>query len=159
MTEILFGDINAFTDALIELYIKEADIPEVIRIPHWPRGLRTVKIDLGLRDYLYPVLSESSGMFRIERRQHYIEFVVYHDGVFKFSFAGTKPPIFSRSDHKNEIDRVRTLILFRQFKDEICAKLLEVIQEDVGPHNEIAGMIEDALSPFIPYIVADDLSS
>jgi len=158
MTEPLLGDINAFTYALIELYIKETKIPEVVKIPHWPMALRTVKIDLGFRDYLYPVLSETSGMFRVERRQHFVEFSVYRDGVFRFSFSGTKPPLFSRSDEKNEIDRIRALVLFRQFKDEICEKLLEVLKQDVAPHNETMTMLEDALAPFIPYIIADKMS-
>ena len=67
-----------------------------------------------------------------------------------------RPVYWACSDHDKNTSRLGALMLFNQFKGEILSKVMTEFKNSI--HNDIAGTIQKAFEPFVPFAVADLLS-
>ena len=159
------------------LEIKDTNIPK-FTMPYWPQGV-LISGYLGRRDYNVPSL-QNSGLLSWNEGKHKISFLVDVKGAIRFDFHGSFKklrdfPVFDRelchgeyestyhrpvywacSDHDKNTSRLGALILFDQFKSEILLKVLAEFKN--SSHNDIAGVINKAFDPFVPFAAADILS-
>ena len=63
------------------------------------------------------------------------------------------------SESGEDISRLQAVILFDQLKEVIFAKILQKLRGGVGQHNETIAMVEKAMQPFIPFLVAEELEN
>ena len=159
MDENFIKDLRSFLEKISELQIKEINVPENLKIPNWPKSVGTATIYLGKRNYLYPVYTEQSGMLCFITKRQKIIFDIFADGTWRFRINGFGSPDFYMCTYTDKnLTRVRALFLLHQFKEEIFSKLLEILKDCAPEHNNIVSMVEKALEPFIPSIVAEQLS-
>ena len=100
-----------------------------------------------------------TGMLRFVKKSHWITFIIRDDGTFQVHFRGWRRPIWSGSHEDRNIERVKALILFQQFKDELFARILQQLRRDLKSHEQVVEMVRQAFEPFIPFVVMDQLSS
>ena len=179
MKNTISDSVMDLVDQIKELQIDSTDVPK-FTVPYWPKGL-LINGYLGKRDYRVPTLRES-GMLSWKVGRNKISFLVDVKGAIRFDFHGPFKgwrsfPVFdielcpgsyygrvpyhkliywACSDHDKNTSRLGALVLFDQFKLEILAKVLSEIKG--SNHNDIAGMIQKAFEPFVPFAVADMLS-
>jgi hypothetical protein len=151
-------DIGIFAENLAELQIKAVEVPKSIKIPNWPKAAGHVRIKLGTRGYLYPIQTGETGMWRLVSKCRRLTFSVGQNGTFGF-FVGTFEPCYEGTDDYSSLQRIRALVLFHQFKEEILLKIIQKLKADLGNHNQVVAMVEKAIEPFVPFWVADQLSS
>lgn len=148
-----------FTEELTKLEIKEIKVPTNLKLPNWPSAVDKLNVKLGKRNYVYPTKAEVTGMLRLVRKSHWITFKIFSNGAFQVHFSGWLSPMWSGSHEDQNLERVRVLILFHQFKDELFARVLQQLRHDLGHHAQVAEMVRQAFEPFIPFVVMDQLSS
>ena len=177
MKNAIYDSVTDLVDQIKELQIDSTDVPK-FTVPYWPKGL-LINGYLGKRDYRVPTLRES-GLLSWKVGRNKISFLVDVKGAIRFDFQGPfkgwrsfpvfdrelchgdfgttyhKPVYWACSDHDKNTSRLGALVLFDQFKLEILAKVLSEIRG--SNHNDIAGMIQKAFEPFVPFAVADMLS-
>ncbi|MBI2120715.1 MAG: hypothetical protein HYT94_03785 [Parcubacteria group bacterium] len=170
MKEINLGDLGVFVEALEELKIKTPDVPKNLKIPNWPEAAGAVTISLGRRECVFPTQSVHTAMFRMDKETFMVTFNLRKNGTFAFRLMVFVPNFFKGehledySHHSTETDsyydlyRMQALVLFHQFQEEICAKLIEKLKADLPEHDRTMEMVEKAMAPFIPFLVADTLS-
>lgn len=159
MATIDLKDLGIFAENLAELQIKEVEVPQNVKIPNWPKAAGYVKIKLGKKDYIYPTKAKETGMLHLIRKRHRVSFLIKEDGTFQVDFCGIGSPTCSGTFESNNLERVRALVLFHQFKEELLPKIIQKLKADLGNHNQVVAMVEKALEPFVPFLVADQLSS
>ena len=152
-------DLGIFAENLAELQIKAVEVPQNIKIPNWPKEAGAIRIKLGKRDYIYPTKASETGMLCLTKKRHRVSFRVREDGTFRVDFWGFRAPMYSGTFENNNIERIRALELFHQFKEEILLKIIQKLKADLGNHNQVVAMVEKAIEPFVPFLVADQLSS
>jgi len=54
--------------------------------------------------------------------------------------------------------RLRALVLFHQFKDEIFTLIIQKLKADLEGYNHVIEEVKRAFEPFVPFVVADALS-
>ena len=107
--------------------------------------------------------------------RHKISFHINNKGAIKFDFHGLfGRPVFDRkfgfdsydivvgwasSDYEENLSRPAALILFDRFKIEIFAKILAELKNTVPVHNQVVDAVTKVFELFIPFLVADQLSS
>lgn len=159
LTNLTSMNIRSFAEELVNLEIQEVEVPKNTRLPNWPKAAGEVTVKLGKRDYIYPIKAEMTGMLRLVRKNHWITFKIRSDGTFQVRFFGWRRPIWSGSHEDQNLDRVKALILFHQFKAELFARVLQQLKYDLQPHNQVVEMVRQAFEPFIPFVVMDQLIS
>ena len=157
MRTLDLGEMNGLLNEINEIEVDDIHVPNKIRIPFWPEVCGKMEADLGERDFYYPVNGATSGLLRFEYRTDRIVFVVEMDGTFDFKIGRyqTSRGVF----HDEKIGRARTLLLFHQFKMEIFAKLIAQIKTDLPGHVQVLERVKRAFDPFLPYSIADIMSS
>lgn len=158
MTTTDLKDLDIFAENLAELQIKEVEVPQNIKIPNWPKAVDYMRISLGKRYCLYPIRTNKTGMLRLVRKRYRLTFLVWQDGMFGF-YVGIFDKEYKGTGGYNNLDRIQALMLFHQFKEEIFLKIIQNLKADLGNHNQVVAMIEKAIEPFVPFLVADQLSS
>jgi hypothetical protein len=151
-------DLGRFMENLTELQIKAVEVPKGLKIPNWPKAAGDVRIKLGRRSCLYPIEISKSGMLRLATKRLRLTFCVKADGTFSF-WSSALEAYYNGSDDYGNLNRMRALVLFHQFKGEILLNILVKLKAGLGDHNQVVAMVEKALEPFVPFVVADQLSS
>ena len=167
LTQVSVGD---FAEELGKVEIKQMEIPK-FSIPNWPKDV-VVSGCLGKRDYCVPVL-EKNELLGWQTGRHRISFYIKGNGAICFKFNGLfGRPVFDEicgdeyyerirwvsSDYGKNPSRLATLILFDKFKVEMLAKILAELKSTVPIHNQVVDAVMKAFEPFIPFVVADQLS-
>lgn len=162
--------VKDFAEELGKVEIKKIEIPKFF-IPNWPKGV-VVSGHLGKKDYCVPVL-ESTNLLGWKTDRQGISFRINSNGAIVFKFHGMfRRPVFDKqwdfesysyihwvsSDYKKNLSRLATLILFDKFKVEMLVKILALIESTVPVHNQVVDAVMKAFEPFIPFVVADQLS-
>lgn len=170
MKEVNLGDLGVFAEALTEIEIKKVDVPSFLRIPNWPFAAGGVALNLGERECIVPVKSDNTSMLRLEQDTREVNFVLHQTGLFSFRLVKFAPNFFGKGKHEADSDtyntdsdhvntRIRAVVLFHQFQEEICTKLIEKLKADIPEHDKTMEMVEKAMAPFIPFLVADALDT
>lgn len=166
--------VREFAKELEQLSIKETEIPKLV-IPNWPKGF-SAQINLGKRNYLYAMTTHKTGMLKLIRYRHKLFCQIGNDeqnkrnGIFSFSLKGLFKPMHpsgysmnyyanNGSNSDSNVERIRALLLFYQFKADIFSGALKQLKVDLPCHNRVADEIARAFEPFIPFIVADTLTT
>lgn len=158
MATIDLKDLEIFAENLAELQIKAVEVPQNIKIPNWPEAAGKVEIKLGKRDCLYPVQTDETGMLRFVGKRYRLTFFVNQNGTFGF-LVGTFIQSYKNTNGYYSLNRIRAIVLFHQFKEELLPKVIQKLKADLGNHNQVVTMVEKAIEPFVPFLVADQLSS
>lgn len=142
------------------LKIEEVKIPE-FGIPNWPEAADSVTVDLGKRSYLYPVKTDESGLLKLIEKHSGIQFTIDSGGELFFDFYGwsyffIQPEMCESSSTGDSMDRIRVLLLFEQFKEEIFSQVIQKLQEDLQDHNQVIEHVKKAFEPFIPFLPKDE---
>lgn len=159
LTDLTSMSVRDIAEELTKLEIKEVEVPKNLKLPNWPLAVGELDVKLGKRDYVYPIKAEMTGMLRLVRKNHLIIFKILADGTFQVHFSGWRKPMWSGSHEDQNLERVKALILFHQFKDELFARVLQQLRHDLGSHAQVAEMVRQAFEPFIPFVVLDQLTS
>ena len=159
MKEINLPELGILKEALQGAKLKKLSVPNDIRIPYWPSAIGSAKLNLGMKDYLYLELSAKTGFLHIEKKVHTVLMTIHKNGAFTFLFEEPDAPMHVRSNSISTLDRVRAVLLFHQFREEICEKLASLLKADEVKHNQAVLTIEEAMETFIPYMLADDIST
>ena len=158
-------DLGIFAENIVELQIKEVEVPTRIKIPNWPEAVSDIKIRLGKRDCLYPIPTNETGMLRLVRKRRRLTFFLRQNGTFGFwvgpaaIFDPDYISYISTDTGYPSLHRIQVLVLFHQFKQEIFLKIIQKLKADLGNHNQVIAMVEKAIEPFVPFLVADQLSN
>ena len=143
--------LQTLLDFLSELSLKEIKVPEYLKIPDWPRVAGKIVIPLGNREYYYVAKSEDTGLLRIvqnnEKKQNII-FIIEEGGTFHVDLEGSRGTFSSGTKDNALLQRIRALLIFHQFKEDICEKIAEKLRADLPEHERTAKIILDALAPF-----------
>lgn len=140
LTNLTSMSVRDIAEELTKLEIKEVEVPKNLKLLNWPLAAGELNVKLGKRDYVYPTKAEMTGMLRLVRKSHWITFKIRSDGTFQVHFSGWHRPTWSGSHEDQNIERVKALILFHQFKDELFARALQQLRHDLGPHAQVAEM-------------------
>lgn len=159
LTDLTSMSVRDIAEELTKLEIKEVEVPKNLKLPNWPLAAGELSVKLGKRDYVYPTKAEMTSMLRLVRKSHRITFKIRSNGTFQVHFSGWRRPMWSGSHEDQNIERVKTLILFHQFKDELFARIMQQLRHDLGFHNQVVDMVRQAFEPFIPFVVLDQLTS
>jgi hypothetical protein len=161
MQKINIGDLESFVEQVHELGIKDINISGELCIPNWPKSVGEVTIHLKRRTFFLPCeAKECDGMLKLEIIKRRFNFTIKESGSFCFS---EQPAFFRmtqdmRSNSYRDLVRIQALVLFHQFKEEIFSKVLEKLNGNLENHNQTIALAEQALAPFVPFVVADELS-
>ncbi len=140
-----------FLDFLSEISLKEIKVPEHLKIPNWPRIAGKISADLGYRDYYYAIRSDETGLLRIvwnRLKKQKIIFTVEESGTFHVDFIGSRSSFSAGTKDRVLMERICALLVFHQFKDEICKMIIQKLEADLPNHDRLAKTIQEALSPF-----------
>jgi len=164
--------IGGFAEELGKIEIKQIEIPK-FSIPNWPKDIVARGL-LGKRNYCVPALGNNN-LPEWRTGRHKISFHINNKGAIKFDFHGLfGRPVFDRkfgfdsydivvgwasSDYEKNLSRLAALILFDRFKIEIFAKILAELKNTVPVHNQVVDAVTKVFELFIPFLVADQLSS
>ena len=167
MTQVSVRD---FIEELGKVEIKQIEIPK-FSIPNWPKDV-VVQGHLGKRDYCVPI-PDNNDLLGWRTGRHGISFGINGKGAIQFNFHGLfGRPVFDlidyaypfqyiywvSSDYKKNLSRLATLVLLDRFKVEMLAKILSELRASVPVHNQVVDAVMKAFEPFIPFVVADQLS-
>ena len=170
LADITQVSVRDFAEELGKVEIKQVIIP-VFLIPNWPKEV-VLKGHLGRKDYCVPILDDN-GLLTWKTGRHGISFRINEYGTITFSFHGFfGKPVFgtesafdgykkihwASSNHIKNSSRLATLVLFDRFKVEILTKILSDLKVSVPVHNQVVDAVTKAFEPFIPFVVADQLS-
>ncbi len=154
--------VGDFAEQLVELGIKDVKVPKGLKIPNWPSAAGNIKITLRYPRYLLPDQKGERGTLRLKRRRGKLWFYIFQDGTFAFYrpivFGLESSSLGNTGDHDN-LDRLRALALFHQCRDRIIPKVLQKLRKRLPAHNETMELADQALEPFKPFLVADELSN
>ena len=155
-------------DALTEQAGKEAAEVEAKRLnipkfgmPNWPSG-RMIEGYLYARRITIPVRNRA-GKLAWKKAWRNVHFRIQRDSEIWFWLhevhkgTGIHEECYhsrSTSDH----ERAGAVLLFERFKVEMLAQGLKSLREEVAVNDQIVDEVERAFKPFIPHIVADELS-
>ena len=159
LTNLAQMDIRGFTEELTKLEIKEFNVPKGLKIPNWPKAAGNLAIDFGKRDFILPVRTAKTGMLRLERKKKGIRFSIKEEGTFEVDFYSSGSLYTSGTLHHDNFSRIEALVLFHQFKEELFSEIIRRLRTDLGNHNQAVKMVREAIEPFVPFIVLDQLST
>jgi len=157
MRTLDLGEMSGLLNELNEIETDDIFVPDNIKIPFWSEVRGKMEVDLGERDYYYPVTAVKSGLLKFDERTDRIVFVIEKDGTFDFKIGRyqTSRGVF----HSEKLGRAGTLLLFHQFKKEIFSGLVAQLKKDLPEHMRVLTIVNRAFEPFVSYTVADQLSS
>ena len=150
-------DIRSFTEELTKLEIREVEIPKFY-IPNWPEAAGSLDVNLGKRRFLFATETPTTGLLMLVPKKKKLVFNFNQNGVIRARIFSFNYCSFTSNSYDN-IDRIQTLLLFQQFKDELFAAILRQLKTDIRYHIQAAEMIKQAFEPFIPFVVMEQLSS
>ncbi len=142
---------QTFIDFLSDLSLKEVKVPEFLKIPNWPKMAGKISVSLGKRDYYYVTKSEETGLLRIlwnTKKKQEIIFIVEESGTFHVDFLGSYSTFSSGINDRTVLERIRALLIFHQFKEEIYKMITEKLASDLPAHENVAKIVTEALAPF-----------
>ena len=147
-------------------------------IPEWPSGLE-VKIKLWFVNMWVPQACGKTNLLRLRRRRlRNLSVKIDGDGALEFRFRrfgwggtvcrtagkeGGKIDFSSSSmwaidRHDLQFDRLFALLLFHQFRARIREAVVRKLETDSIKNNEVVQLVKTAFEPFIPGVVAKQLS-
>ena len=161
--------IGRLAEDLAGIEVEKISIPK-FGIPNWPKDV-TVEFKLGKVAYTVPLCGDD-GLLYLKTGTHRIFCRVNRNGSLYFHFSGFGKPAFGYqgtydggytvrevSSHDEQPHyRVAALMLFEQFRSVIGFRAIAHLKAAVPQHNEIVHAAAKAFEPFVPFIVADQLS-
>ena len=157
LTDLVPSNVRGFAEEITKLEIREIEVPKFY-LPNWPKAAGEVVIKLGKKDYVYPEKADQTGMLRLVNKRHQLQFTISSTST-RIDFGGFRHPVWSGSHEDQNFERIKALIMFHQFKDELFARIMQQLRHDLGFHNQVADMVRQAFEPFIPFVVLDQLTS
>ena len=162
--------LDKFKKDMSEIDIKYfEEIPKFF-IPNWPKSAGEIQINLWLRISLCPRAGKESSLLNLKRRfVRRVNFIISQTGTIKvcpirmFQDAFNAPDYYSNSDYS--INRVQCFIVFSQFLDSLCDKIIRKLRKRYSNYkkegeefNGICEAVKRSFEPLIPFVVADILS-
>lgn len=165
----------------IENLQKIEDVPK-FRLPNWPDGIDTIKINMGNKKFSIPQLkrglridspfkelvslTQAKGQLEIQVRKAGI--ICISNVVFEKNNFGIVEPTFVfvvLSDSDSSLERMQCFVIFHQFLGEIYKNIiklltqdLEDINKDIKSNQALAQAVKKSFEPLIPFVVADILN-
>lgn len=146
--------LKGFLEKVSELNIEEIELPEFY-IPNWPKEAE-VRVSLGRREFLLPVKTKETELYKLKKKKKGISFRISSDGSIEMDIRGDYREYTSNSYITSR--RICVLILFYQFEEEIYERVIEELKTDRGEHHQVVELVKKAFDPFKPFLVADKLS-
>jgi len=157
LTRMDLMDLKGFAEELTKLEIKEVEIPKLY-IPNWPKAAKRVEIKLDRREFLFPTPINNTGLLMLVPKRKHLTFWFFENGNFTVSWWSCSDSSFMSDGHGN-LDRIRAVILFQQFKEELFTRVVQRLKAQLGYHNKAVEMVRQAFEPFIPFVVMGQLTS
>jgi len=142
-------ELEDFIGFLEELSLKEIRVPPVIKIPNWPKAAGEVTVEVTCNELSYPARAVDTGLMRllkIVKKKQLVTFTIEESGTFRVAFLDQHLSQFSaRSNGAEDFERIRALMLFDQFKDEVFLKVIEKLKADLIAHKRMAANVQKAV--------------
>ncbi len=137
-------------------------------ISGWPGSVGEVTVRIRRPGFYFRIRPLNNKLFKLARRLctglHGFKFNIMRDGTIRIELFDRR--YFSRdysdkiigSYHTDTDDRANALFLFNMLKDTALPAIVRKVERDTRYNQEVVDAVKEALRPFVPQIVADELT-
>lgn len=162
--------LDKFKENMASIDIKHLEEIPKFSIPNWPKKAGEVTVTLWLKLPSVPIGGRESNLLNLKRK-------LFRKIIFKISKAGRIRvhllELFAYwydqttldSDSEDSMERTMCFIMFGQFLDLVCKKVIARLRrryysynKEAGEFNIICEAVRKSFEPLIPFVVADILS-
>ena len=157
-------DQNDLVERIKEIGLESIEVPN-FHIESWPDVIGLLKISLGKRKCLIVRESDKTELFKLVQKKHTLTCFISSSGSVAFDAHTEDPYRFFASEGwkfygyytagNSSLNRAGALLLFHQFKEEICTKALQLVLDGAEGHQRVEDMAKEALKPFLPTLMLD----
>lgn len=145
------------------------EIPK-FSIPNWPKKAGEVTAALWFKLPLCPIGGRESNFLNLKRKLfRKIIFKISETGKIRVHllrpFAGWYDRTTWDSDSEDFMERTMCFIMFGQFLDPVCKKVISRLKRryssynrEVSEFNKVCEAVKKSFEPLIPFVVADILN-
>lgn len=162
--------LDKFKKDMSEIDFKKLEEIPKFSIPNWPKAAGEIKINLWLRIPLCPMSGRESNLLNLRRKTlRKVLFKISERGAIKvcpielLKDEYNCPEYYSTSE--NSMNRVWCFIVFCQFLNPLCNKIIRKLKKRYSGYNKeaaefngICEAVKKSFEPLIPFVVADILS-